>query len=254
MNATFPPQGGEPGAGDPPDDDVLAGELVLGVLDAADRRRAQARAEADRDFSARVALWERRFSPWLAEVSPLAAPTQLWPQIRRRLGWEDAASTRPGLWQSLALWRGATALAAVAALVLWLSRPQGPVPQPPVAAVPPQAESAVAKAVTTLAHDDGTPGWLASVDPARGTVLMVPVPGAPDAQGRVPELWIIPAGQAPRSLGAVSINKSHTVDVPADERSALVAGSVLAITLEPAAGLPHAAPSGPIIAKGAIQT
>jgi anti-sigma-K factor RskA len=54
-------------------------------------------------------------------------------------------------------------------------------------------------------------------------------------------------------LGAVSINKAHTVEVPSDSRAALVAqGSVLAITLEPAAGIPHPAPSGPIIAKGAI--
>ena len=253
MNASVPPQDNEPGAGDPPDDEVLAGELVLGVLGPAERRGAQARAEADREFSARVAGWERRLGPWLAEVAPLVPSAQLWPQICRRLGWEGTAGARPGLWQSLALWRGAAALAAIAALALWLSRPQGP-PPPSVAVVPAPAESGLAKVVTTLAHDDGSPGWLASVDPAHGTVLMVPVPGAPDAQGRVPELWIIPAGRAPRSLGAVSINKSHTVAVPADSRSALVAGSVLAITLEPASGMPHAAPSGPIIAKGAIQT
>ncbi len=244
MSATFPAQESEPG--DPPDDELLAGELVLGVLGPAERERAQARAEADREFSARVAGWERRFAPWLAEVAPLAPPAQLWPQIRRRLGWDSTPAARAGLWQSLALWRSAAALAAVAALALWLSRPQTPAPPPP--------ESALAKAVTTLARDDGSPGWLASVDPAHGTVLMVPVPGAPDAKGRVPELWIIPAGEAPRSLGAVSITKSHTVAVPADSRSALVAGSVLAITLEPPAGLPHAAPSGPVIAKGAIQT
>jgi anti-sigma-K factor RskA len=115
---------------------------------------------------------------------------------------------------------------------------------------PPEAG---AKPVTPLAHDDGTPGWLASVDSSRGTVLMVPVPSAPDSQGRVTELWLIPAGKAPRSLGLVSINKSYTVTVPEDVRAALVAGSVLAVTLEPATGVPHAAPSGPIIAKGAIQ-
>jgi anti-sigma-K factor RskA len=245
MNASLPADG-EPGAGDPPDDEVLAGELVLGVLAPAERRRAQTRVVADREFSARVAAWEHRFAPWLAEVVPLAPSAQLWPQICRRLGWEGTAGPRAGLWQSLALWRSAAALAAIAALALWLSRPQGPQPPP--------AASAVAKAVTTLAHDDGTPGWLASVDAAHGTVLLVPVPGAPDAQGRVPELWIIPAGKAPRSLGAVSINQSGTVAVPTDARGALVAGSVLAITLEPASGMPHAAPSGPIIAKGAIQT
>jgi anti-sigma-K factor RskA len=82
---------------------------------------------------------------------------------------------------------------------------------------------------------------------------MVPVPTAPDPQGRVTELWLIPAGKAPRSLGLVSNDKSNTVTVPEDVRAALVAGSVLAVTLESAAGVPHAAPTGPIIAKGAIQ-
>ncbi|HEY4340981.1 MAG TPA: anti-sigma factor [Steroidobacteraceae bacterium] len=109
------------------------------------------------------------------------------------------------------------------------------------------------KPVTPLTHDDGTPGWLASVDAARGTVLMVSEPSAPDPQGRTPELWLIPEGQTPRSLGAVSISGSHTVIVPQNARGALVAGSVLAITLEAPAGIPHAAPTGAIIAKGTIQ-
>jgi anti-sigma-K factor RskA len=91
------------------------------------------------------------------------------------------------------------------------------------------------------------------VDARHGTVLMVPVPSAPDAQGRAAELWLIPPGQAPRSLGAVSINRAHTVAVPAALRADLTGQAVLAITLEPSAGIPHAAPSGPIIAKGAIR-
>ena len=136
---------------------------------------------------------------------------------------------------------------AVAAITLTVEqRPSGVTP--PLAT---QAEPQ-AKPVTPLAHDDGTPGWLASVDGAHGTVLMVPVPSAPDAQGRVPELWLIAAGQAPRSLGAVSINRSHTVTVPQEVRAALVPGSVLAITLEAPEGVPHPAPTGMIIAKGTI--
>jgi anti-sigma-K factor RskA len=91
------------------------------------------------------------------------------------------------------------------------------------------------------------------VDARHGTVLMVPVPSAPDTQGRAAELWLIPPGQAPRSLGAVSINRAHTVAVPAALRDDLTGRAVLAITLEPPAGIPHAAPSGPVIAKGAIQ-
>ncbi len=118
----------------------------------------------------------------------------------------------------------------------------------------PQAVEPGARLVTTLAQEDGTAAWLASVDPAHGTVLIVPIPHAADPQGRVPELWLIPPGKAPRSLGLVSIEKSHTVKVPQDIVTALGTGSVLAISLEPPGGAPAGAPTGPIIAKGAIRT
>jgi anti-sigma-K factor RskA len=238
MSALPPVMGGEP-----PDDDILAGELVLGVLSSEERRRAQAREAADAGFAARVAAWERHFAPWLSGVRAITPPAYLWSRISDRLGWHTPAP-RSGLWQSLALWRSVAALAALACVAIWLTRAA-----PPTAPAP-----ETAKAVTTLERPDGTPGWLASVDTAHGTVLMVPVPSTPDAQGRVPELWLIPAGQAPRSLGQVSVTKSHTVAVPAEDRAALGPGAVLAITLEAPAGIPHAAPSGPIIAKGNLAT
>ena len=246
MNSpNLPPGESGPESPEPPPDDVLAGEFVLGVLDTVQHRAAQARVESDRAFALRVAEWEQRLGPWLADIEPVEAPEQVWARICARLGWNEAARAPSGFWQSLGFWRAATVLStvvAVAAIAWTLQIARTPTPQVPGA-----------KPVTQLAHDDGTPGWLASVDSSHGTVLIVPVPSAPDSQGRVTELWLIPAGKAPRSLGLVSINKSYTVTVPEDARAALVAGSVLAVTLEPATGVPHAAPSGPIIAKGAIQ-
>jgi anti-sigma-K factor RskA len=247
----LPPKNNGPEGNEPPSDDVLAGEFVLGVLDAAQHRQLQARIETDPGFAQRVAQWEQRFAPLLSDIQPVEPPAQVWAGICRRLGWTEREAT-VGIWGSLGFWRATTVLAsliAIAALTLTVAERPSSVVTPPVAK---QAEPQ-AKPVTPLAHDDGTPGWLASVDAARGTVLMVPVPAAPDPQGRVPELWLIPAGQAPRSLGVVSINRSHTVTVPQDARAALVPGSVLAITLEPAAGVPHPAPTGAIIAKGTIQ-
>jgi anti-sigma-K factor RskA len=241
----------EPEGNEPPSDDVLAGECVLGVLDARQRRELQSRIETDRVFAQRVEEWERRFAPLLTDIEPVAPSAQVWTRICRRLGWLEPEAA-PVLWQSLGFWRAATALStvvAIAATIFALERPSTVVPQ---RLAQQQVESGP-KPVTPLAHDDGTPGWLAFVDAVRGTVVVVPVPSAPDPQGRVPELWLIPAGQAPRSLGAVSINASRTVLVPQDARGALVAGSVLAITLEPAPGIPHAAPTGAIIAKGTIQ-
>ena len=258
MNSpNLPPEESGPEGTEPPPDDVLAGEFVLGVLDASQRREAQARVEIDRAFAQRVAEWERRLAPWLADIEPIEPPARVWARICQRLGWRDSEPAPVTFWQSLGFWRAATALStivAVAAIVGTLQIARAPTPLPPVARElpPPPAESG-AKPVIPLDHDDGTPGWLASIDIAQGTVLIVPVPTAPDPQGRVTELWLIPAGKAPRSLGLVSIDKSHVVKVPDDVRAALVAGSVLAVTLEPAAGVPHAAPTGPIIAKGAIQ-
>lgn len=246
----------------PPSDDVRAGEYVLGVLDSQSRVQAQARIASDHGFAALVAQWEERFSAWMTRAEPVAPSAHVWPRIRTELGWTAVASTPTGLWNNTGFWRGATALAAaasVAAVVFGLRGPT-PAPLPPQVVIEqpaptlPQAEEAAARPVTVLATDDGATGWIASVDVGKGKVHMVPVPRPADATGKVDELWIIPDGQAPISLGFVSNDKAHTIDVPESIRAALVAGSTLAVTLEVQEGMPHAAPAGPIVAKGAIVT
>lgn len=240
----------------PPDDDVLAGEYVLGVLDAGERERLDARVLTDDGFAQRVAAWEQRMAPWLGEVEAVEPPAHVWPRIRTRLGWAAVGDGRKTVWDSVGFWRAATGLAVAAgvmAIAIGIRRPEPAAPSaPPVVVQTPRVEAEVAQPVVVLARDSGDAGWLASLDMARGKIHMMPVPSPADPDGRVGELWIIPAGQAPRSLGLVSNEKAHTVDVPATIRDALAVGSMLAITMEPQAGMPHAAPSGPIIAKGEI--
>lgn len=246
--------------GEPPSADILAGEYVLGVLDAARRAEVERRIASDPGFGRLVTQWENRLAPMLESLGTEPVPAHLWPRIRTSLGWPSAATASPRLWQRTGFWQGMTALAAALALVAVFSRrdlePAAPV-STPVAVTPstptaPAEPEQATKPVTPLLHDDGTPGWLASVDKTQGKVLMVPVPAPADAAGRAPELWLIPAGGAPRSLGLVSINRAHTVAVPDTLRDALVNGSVLAITLEPSTGAPQGIPTGPIIAKGDI--
>ncbi len=244
----------------PPTDDLHAGEYVLGVLDPRAREQAQVRIASDNAFAALVEQWEQRFSAWLTRAEPVTPSAHIWPRIRTELGWTAVASTPTGLWNNAGFWRGATALAAaasVAAVVFGLRGPTpAPLPQQVVIEQPvptlPQTEEAVARPVTVLATDDGATGWIASIDASKGKVHMVPVPRPADATGKVDELWIIPEGQAPISLGFVSNDKAHSIDVPESMRAVLVAGSTLAVTLEVLEGMPHAAPAGPIVAKGAI--
>ncbi|MGN6151440.1 MAG: anti-sigma factor, partial [Lysobacteraceae bacterium] len=259
--------------GAPPAADRRAGESVLGVRDAYPRRVVEARIDRDPGFARLVAEWERRLAPRLDDRAPVAVPAHLWPRGRTRLGGAavGADAARPaapsGLWQNVGFWRAAAGLAAAAALIaivagpMDLFRPRGPGPvavtppveRPPVER-PPVEDPSAPKPVTTLAHDDGSPGWLASVDARAGTVLMVPVPAPADARGREPELWLIAPGDKPKSLGIVSINRSHTVKVPDTLRAGLTQGAVLAITLEPHGGAPHGVATGPVIAKGEIAT
>jgi anti-sigma-K factor RskA len=241
------------GSQEPPPDDLVAAEYVLGVLDAGRRLAAEARIVSDRAFADLVSAWQGRLAPLALELEPQEVPGRIWTRIQERLGWPAAgaapvavAAPDAGAGRSLFFWRLTAGLAACAALALLAVdlRPRGQAPT---------GSEAQFSGVTTLARDDGSPGWLATVDPRRGTVLMVPVPSAPDAQGRAAELWLIPPGEAPRSLGSVPVDRAQTVAVPATWRADLTGRALLAITLEPAAGIPHAAPTGPIIAKGAIQ-
>ncbi len=240
----------DPDPTEPPTDDVLAAELVLGVLDSEQRRTLQARVDTDRPFAERVAYWERRFAPWLSDIEPVEPPARTWTRVCQRLGWKESEPGSSSLRGSLAFWRTLAVFSALVAVVaIWVAL-QRPLPPQPViqARNPPEMAK---QAVTPLWRDDGSPAWLVSIDPSHATLLVVPVPTRPDSQGRAPELWVIPPGKAPQWVASVSSDMSETVTVPSAVRSSLVAGAVLAVSLEPA-GVANDAPTGPIVAKGSI--
>ncbi len=237
----------DPDDREPPSDDLGAAEYVLGVLEAGPRLAAESRILTDRAFADLVAGWQRRFAPLTLELRPVEVPSRVWMRIQERLGWSlDPPSVSQGA-RSLSFWRIAAGVAATVALGLLV------VDFVPRWIAPKVAETQIAQVVTTLSRDDGSPGWLATVDARRDALLVVPVPSAPDPQGRAAELWLIPSGQAPRSLGRVFFDRANTVAVPAGWRTDLTGNALLAITLEPATGIPHAAPTGPIVAKGTIR-
>ena len=242
----------------PPGDELLAGEYVLGVLDGDSRRQVEQRIHGDARFARQVAAWEVRLAPLMSEVAAMEPSAHVWPRIRTTLGWPSVQAARGGVWNNAGFWRAATALAiaaGVAAIVIGLRAPAPlPAPSVPVVVQVPKTEEQAAKPVVVLTRTDGSTGWLATVDPSRTSILMVPVPTPLDTSGRVDELWIIPPGEAPQSLGFVSNEKAHTIKIPPASRRALQAGATLAVTLEPQVGMPHAAPSGPIVAKGDIAS
>lgn len=253
---------------DPPPADVQAGEYVLGVLDAEALREARRRIARDPAFARLVDEWGERLVPLNDELAQEEVPAHAWPRIRARLGWANLEGARDGVASKLAFWRGAAAagfaMAAALAVVAVVRPGMAPVAAPAPAVAEggaPAADAAAVRSglqdlpllpVTKLVHDDGSPAFLASIDRDSGGMWLVPMPGETRTGDRLPVLWLIPEGGAPRVLGFVNVQHSHWVEVPKELRGQLAGGSTLAITLEPAAKTPPRAPSSAPVATGGI--
>lgn len=204
------------------EDDALAAEYVLGVLDLPERVAAETRMKNDTAFAARVAAWETRLEGLNAGYDEVPAP-DLMPKIEARLFPTPAKAQRPLFrWLAGALTAAAVAVAAVALLQ--------PAPPAPV--------------VATLGEADAPLRFEARYDGAAITVTRVA--GTPAPAGQVQELWIIAPDAAPVSLGLLEA-ESLTVAYPQAP-----AGWTLAVSLEPAGGSPTGAPTGPVLAAGTI--
>ena len=237
-------QGPTPSGEDAPDQ---AAEHVLGLLEGEARSRAAERARTDPAFRARVEAWERRLTPLADEVAPVSPPGGVWRRIAQSI--EPKANVvpfpvRPRLWDRVGLWRAATAgsLAAAACLAVVAVRSPNP-----TAAPSPATSSGVLAA--TLATAGGKALFVATIDRSRDGVTVVPVAGF-DSEGRYPELWIIPAGGKPRPVGMIQAARPLLLSSAA--LSSAHVKAVFAVSLEPPGGSPTGAPTGPVIATGAV--
>lgn len=228
----------------PEGDDLLAAEYVLGVLPADERQAVARRIEADRDFAHLVDAWEGRLSPLADAYVETPPPETIKAAIDRHLFAPSPprdAAARAGLWSSLAFWRGLAA-AAVAALAIFLALP---FVNPPT----PQAE---VRLVASLASDSSDVKYLAVYDAAHQQVGLSHVAGE-RAAGKDFELWMIEGKNPPVSVGVIPAGASTQIKLPAAVRQKLVAGAVLAISLEPAGGSKTGQPTGPVVAAGDLK-
>lgn len=227
---------------DPDELAALAGEYVLGTLDARDSAAVERGMETNGELRARVAEWEAWLSPLLALAQPEAPPLDLWSRIEQHISppQSRSKSVRPRfqrLWQGWAI--GATLAAAALAAVTLL-------PKPPQERI-----------MTVLVSDRTQTAWTAEVDP-RGALKLASLPapagGTVDtapAGDKVLQMWALPAGAtAPVSLGLIPRgSESVTIPTPAIRP---VSGMLILISLEPPGGAPGASPTGPVLFLGRL--
>ena len=229
----------------PSQDELRYAEYVLGVLDADDRAAVEQAISRDSHAADAVAWWQRHLLPLSEDIAAVQPPEYVWVRILDALGLAASArqqgeqpSTHGGWWNNLQLWRwigmGAT-LAAAASFTLWFTMP--------TIAPAPTSQTGPAYMVASIEQDNGVTGWTATMDLKQAAM----------ASDRSAELWLVPPGEKPISLGVIARNKPTTVKLRPDLLARLSAKALLAVSVEPLGGSPTGQATGPIVAKGAIS-
>ncbi|WP_430387289.1 anti-sigma factor [Dyella sp. 20L07] len=225
-------------------------EYVLGVLDADTRAEVAHEVRISDEAATAVQLWQRRLQPLSDELSPVDPPPYVWARIADTLHLEthtrNDSTARPRLWENLRFWQGlglgASALAA-ACLVLLLATSMHRVTS---------TAPTVPYMASTITQTDGHVGWTATMDIKQARIIIVPVAPATFAQGKAPELWLVPAGQKPISVGMIAAGTPTTLKLDPALLAQLGPTAALAVSVEPLGGSPTGQPTGPVIATGTI--
>lgn len=255
---------------DPELRDRLAADYALGTLRGPARRRFERLMSDNGSLRDLVEDWELKLN-LMAEAAPaMEPPAQLWERIARQIGPEPAPSHEPWLgrlWRSLGFWRGVGAVAAAAAAALALHvavQPPGVAPEQIAALAERLAgiESRLNTVAPTPSHvavlldKYQRPMMTADLNLADGRlVLRLNLTPPRDFAGKMLEVWLLPAGGTPRSLGLFPSERSGTTTalILTPEIAAALTSSALAVSLEPTGGSSTGAPSGPVLFSGAVM-
>jgi anti-sigma-K factor RskA len=255
--------------------DKLAAAYALGTLRGGARRRFEAQARQSATVRAAALIWQERFAS-MTELQLTEAPSaNVWKRIENMLRSQEqpaAMQESPmleNLRRMLGWWRGAAlagglATVAVAVVSLNLSREvdSGAVQLAQAAQQRAQltqqnaqlaqrlAATPQIQYVAVLADDKSAASILVTFDPAHSVMTLKHMHGLHLAADKSLQLWALPPGAGPKSLGIVEggtvvrlqAAESQVREIPA-----------LAVSLEPKGGVPEGSgPSGPVLFKGAL--
>lgn len=223
--------------------DALAAELALGLLEGSARAEALRLSLSDPAFAALVAAWEAKLAPLHGEWADAKPGDAVWSGIEQQLADAPAdkvvaIETRLRRWRAGALLSGAVAAALAFVLITQ------PVPTP----TPDAPQLAVAR----IESDAAGPLVLARYNQSNG-LMQLRIHGF-EPGTLAPELWVIPEGGPPVSLGQIGHAGEAQMTMPPPHRLLMTEGATLAITMEPVSKTPHPAPSGVAVASGKIIT
>jgi anti-sigma-K factor RskA len=245
----------------------LAASYALGTLRGGARRRFEALARDNAVLRAAALLWQSRMSS-VAELQPQIAPSPaVWKRIENLVNADKQAAAMKaarvlatpvaagGWWANLGLWRGATAAGALTAVVAVVAGLSANSRVDQLSADVAQLSGKLAATpeiqyVAVLADDKSSASMLVTFDPKTNKLVLKRVGGFKEQANKSLQLWALPQGGGPRSLGVLGGEAvSRLTAVGSDVREV----PTLAISLEPQGGAPAGSgPTGPVLFKGAL--
>mgnify|MGYP003667249673 FL=1 len=219
-----------------PDDEMLAAEMVLGLASEQDTAAARQRMASDAAFSTKVVFWYERMTALTDDIDPVKPPAR----VKKKLFAQVFARQKVSILQRVWLWQGvamASLLFAGYLGVQLLKVTTHPDIPPPVLAA-------------QLDGDSSPLRVLAVLEPVKNEIALRRVAGEP-VPNRSFELWAILPDQAPVSLGVLPDSETTRVAIPPSWRDQ-TAQMTLAISDEPIGGSPTGAPTGDVLAIGAM--
>jgi anti-sigma-K factor RskA len=210
--------------------DRLAAEYVLGTLRYRARRRFE-RWLLSPQVGAIVRAWEDRLAGLEPQLAPVAPPATVWHGIEDKLELRKM-QRRPAMrWLAIA---ASLAFFVMAGILLTYRQPSD-VPQ-----LARTQESLLQADPQTIYWRVEVLGDHQELRLHAQNVYDLPV-------GKAHELWALPEGGAPVSLGLLpKTGEQRRVLTPA-QQAALAGAKQIAVSLEPEGGSPTGAPTGPVL-------
>jgi anti-sigma-K factor RskA len=210
--------------------DRLAAEHVLGTLRGPARRRFERLCASSAAARGAMHRWEDDWLVLSRSLRPIQPSERVWANVSRQLFGARSAAPRVPRWRTWQL-AAAASLIAVALVVGLIVYEQ----QPPL------------QTIAVLGNDNAHPLWRIERrgELAALTIRVVgPVQRLP---GKAYELWALPRGGQPVSLGLLPAGGTYERTLNLAQRAALLAADKVAVSVEPPGGSPTGSPTGPVI-------
>ncbi|MDO9560797.1 MAG: anti-sigma factor [Bradyrhizobium sp.] len=240
------------------DDQAMAANLVMGLLDADEQAAAERRLTEDAAFADAVSAWRERLADLDATADPVAPGSGLWTRITESIQTTPASvPLRDGqssarnvtLWDNIRFWRAAGLVGASAAVLFAIVAIGAVVAsiqlRGDLVALAQRKPVYVAVLVNDTTRETG-----AIVNAfADGRVELIPLKSIDVPAGRTLQVWTLwDRTVGPKSIGLTDQARTLQLDLQSLPRT--IQDQLFEITLEPEGGSPIGRPTGPILFKG----